>query len=237
MRGREPARAHASARPELPCGGLGTPCLRGEAAAHFFWRSRQAERGWERERARVARAGACTTPQPSLFSSPPPRASSPRGPSPCGPRPEARGLSPGGSPRCLCGGSWEAGEWDEGGGGGGRPGPVPPSPAAVRGSRARGRQVGRRAGDPGGWRERGLGKLAAARGGRAFARCPRGSCLHTKCHFVTSARARLSTIVSIFCECLRTTLIRNETQRVVLTADPDTSTRRGEACALAGRGG
>lgn len=51
------------------------------------------------------------------------------------------------------------------------------------------------------------------------------------------ARARLQPSFPFFCECWRTTLNPNETQRVVLTADPDTSRQRGEVCALACEGG
>lgn len=50
------------------------------------------------------------------------------------------------------------------------------------------------------------------------------------------ARARLQPSFPFFCEWWRTTLNLNETQRVVLTADPDTNRRRGEVCALAWQG-
>lgn len=65
----------------------------GSAAADFSWRARKAERGCERQRVCVARAGAGASPDPTP-SSAPPRVSALRGPSPCGPRSEAEGLSP-----------------------------------------------------------------------------------------------------------------------------------------------
>lgn len=94
MRGREPG---ASAR-LCPAGAplwraVDTLPAPGSAAADFFWRARKAERGWERQRVCVARAGAGASPDPNPFSALP-RVSPLRGPSPCGRRSEAEGLSP-----------------------------------------------------------------------------------------------------------------------------------------------
>lgn len=117
MRGREPGASSrlCPAGADL-CRAVDTLLARGSAAADFFsWRGglRQAERGCERELVCMARAGAGASPDPNSFS-PPPRVISPRGPSSCGVRLEAKGLSPR-APRCLCGGSGEAKEWNEGG--------------------------------------------------------------------------------------------------------------------------
>lgn len=94
MRGRQPG---ASAR-LCPAGAplwraADTLPAPGSAAADFSWRARKAERGCERQRVCVARAGAGASPDPTP-SSAPPRVSALRGPSPCGPRSEAEGLSP-----------------------------------------------------------------------------------------------------------------------------------------------
>lgn len=87
------------------------------------------------------------------------------------------------------------------------------------------------------WRELSWRKSRASSGGWAFAQRPWVSFLHTKCHFFTSALAWLRPSFPYFGEWLRDTLILTETQRVVLTADPDkVDSEVSEVCALAGRG-
>lgn len=87
------------------------------------------------------------------------------------------------------------------------------------------------------WREPSWGKSRASSGGWAFAQCPWVSFLHTKCHFFAGALACLRPSFPYFGEWPRDTLILTETQRVVLTADPDkVDSEASEVCALAGQG-